>query len=157
MNTKKLALCATAVLAAVALLALEISQAVGDGAVDRHVVRDRVHTVVVDAQGGDVRLAPSVRGVQVHVKRHHVINTPTTSERIEDGVLTLRTSCALGLLSCRSDYRLGIPPRVAVKVRKSSGTVDAARLGGGVVDLDRVATPRTVTLRSGSLRVEARD
>ena len=46
-------------------------------------------------------------------------------------VLTLKTRCPLGFVTCRSDYRVGVPAGVAVTVRKPSGRVDAYPGGYG--------------------------
>ena len=134
-------------LAGVGLAAVEISGALGDGAVDEHVVRAPVHEVHVEAEEGDVTLVPASSRVDVRVRRDHFINTPDATERLAGGVLTLRTRCPLGFVRCRSDYRLGIPPGVAVTVDKPSGRVDAHAIGGGVTQLREDSGPLSIVAR----------
>jgi hypothetical protein len=55
--------------------------------------------------------------------------------------------CPIGFVSCRSDYRLGVPAGVAVTIDKSSGRVDAQAVGGGITELRDDAAPLTVTAR----------
>ena len=142
-----IAACALIALGGAGLTAAEISGAFGDGAVDEHVVREPVHKVVIDAQEGDVTLVRSFDDVPVRVKRSHLINTPDTTQHVADGVLTLKTRCPIGFVSCRSDYRLGVPPGVAVTIDKPSGRIDAQAVGGGVTELRDEAAPLTVTAR----------
>ena len=76
-----------------------------------------------------------------------MINTPDTSHHVANGVLTLKTRCPIGFVSCRSDYRVGVPAGVAVTVKKSSGTVDALAVGGRMSDVRDESAPLTVTAR----------
>ena len=142
-----LAACALLALGGVGLTAAEISGAFGDGAVDEHVVREPVRKVVIDAEDGDVTLVRSTDDVHVRVRRSHVINTPRTSEHVTDGVLTLKTRCPIGFVSCTSDYRVGVPAGVAVTVDKSSGRVNALAVGGNVTDVGDESAPLTLTAR----------
>jgi hypothetical protein len=145
-----------ALAAGVALAGLEIGLAARSGAADDRVLRAPIHRVVIDASGGAVRLDPRARDVRVRVRRHHVVNTPSTSQHLAGGVLTLRTRCALSVLPCRSDYRVGVPHGVDVEVRKASGAVDARAIGGGRIDVDDVSRPLTVPTRTGTLSLVRR-
>jgi hypothetical protein len=129
--------CAALALAGGAATVAEILQAGGDGAVTVRHYGAEVREVVIRAESGDVRLDRSLAGVRVRETRRHVIGTPQARQRLRDGVLELETICVLGaLLPCATDYRVAVPAGVAVRVRKTSGEVDASGLGGGVVDLD---------------------
>jgi hypothetical protein len=142
-----IAACTLVALGGAGLAAAEISGAFGDGAVDEHVVREPVHEVVIDAEDGDVTLVRSADDVHVRVQRSHLINSPTTSHRVADGVLTLETRCPIGFVTCRSDYRVGVPAGVVVTVRKASGQVDARAVGGEVAELRDGAAALSVTAR----------
>ena len=83
----------------------------------------------------------------MRVKRSHLINTPSTSQRVADGVLTLKTRCPIGLVGCRSDYRVGVPAGVAVTVDKPSGRVDARTVGGEITDIRDESAPLSVMAR----------
>jgi hypothetical protein len=144
MKTLAIATCALALVGG-GLTAAEISGAFGDGAVDEHVVHEPVHKVVIDAEDGNVTLVRAADDVHVRVKRSHLINTPSTSQRAADGVLTLKTRCPIGLVGCRSDYRVGVPAGVAVTIDKPSGRVDARGVGGGISELREESVPLTVT------------
>ena len=139
-----IATCAVALVGG-GLTAAEISGAFGDGAVDEHVVREPVHKVVIDAEDGNVTLVRAADDVNVRVKRSHLINTPSTSQQVADGVLTLKTRCPIGLVSCRSDYRVGVPAGVAVTIDKPSGRVDARGVGGEISEFREESAPLTVT------------
>jgi hypothetical protein len=142
-----IAACALVALGGAGLTAAEISGAFGDGAVDEHVVREPVREVVIDAEDGDVTLVRAADDVRVRVQRNHLINTPSTSHRVRGGVLTLETTCPLGFVTCRSDYRVGVPPGVTVTVDKPSGRVDARAIGGRVTELTDGAGPLTLVAR----------
>ena len=142
-----IAACTLAGLAGVGLTAVEISGAVGEGPVEEHVMRAPVHKVLVDAEDGDVTLVPATAGVHVRVKRSHLINTPDTTQHVADGVLTLKTRCPIGFVSCRSDYRLGVPAGVAVTIDKPSGRIDAQAVGGKITELRDESAPLTLTAR----------
>jgi hypothetical protein len=139
--------CALVALAGTGAAAAEIAGAFGDGAVDERVVREPVRKVVIDAEDGDVTLVRATDRVRVRVKRSHLINTPSTTERVAGGVLTLRTTCPIGFVACRSDYRVGVPAGVAVTVDKPSGKVDARAVGGRVTELADDSPPLTVVAR----------
>lgn len=142
-----IAACVVVAVAGAGLTAVEITNAVGDGAVDERVIHEPVHTVAIDAEDGDVTLYRAADGVHVRVKRDHLINTPSTTQEVARGVLTLKTRCPLGFVTCRSDYRVGVPAGVAVTVRKPSGRVDARAVGGDVTQLRDVPAPLTVAAR----------
>ena len=146
-TTLGIATCALVALGGGGLAAAEISGAFGDGAVDEHVVREPVHKVVIDAEDGDVALVRSADDVHVRVRRSHLINSPTTTQRVTDGVLTLRTRCPIDFVTCRSDYRVGVPAGVVVTVDKPSGHVDALAVGGKVTELRDDAAALTLTAR----------
>ena len=100
---------------------------------------------MIDAKDGDVTLVRSTDGVRVRVRRSHVINTPSTSQHVTDGVLTLKTRCPIGFVSCTSDYRVGVPAGVAVTVDKSSGRVNARAVGGEITEVLDESAPLTLT------------
>jgi hypothetical protein len=129
------------------LTAAEISGAFGDGAVDEHVVREPVHKLVIDAEDGNITLVRAADDVHVRVRRSHLINTPTTSQQLADGVLTLKTRCPIGLIGCRSDYRVGVPAGVAVAIDKPSGRIDAHAVGGAITHVRDESAPLTVIAR----------
>jgi hypothetical protein len=142
-----IAACALVALGGGGLAVAEVSGAFGDGAVDEHVVRAPVHEVVIDAEDGEVTLVRSADDVHVRVRRSHLINTPSTSYDVAGGVLTLKTRCPIGFVTCRSDYRVGVPAGVAVRVDKPSGRVDATGVGGGVTVLHDGDRALTLTAR----------
>ena len=142
-----IAACTLVALGGAGLTAAEISGAFGDGAVDEHVVREPVQKVVIDAEDGDVTLDRSVDNVHVRVERNHLINTPSTSRHVADGVLTLKTRCPIGFVTCRSEYRVGVPAGVDVTVDKPSGRVDARAIGGEVTEVRDESAPLTMTAR----------
>lgn len=141
------AACALLGLGSAAVVGVEIGSALGDGAVDERVVHEPVREVLIDAEAGDVTLVPASADVRLRVRRKHLINTPATTQRVAGGVLTLRTSCAIDIVPCTSDYRVGVPAGVTVKVDKPSGTVDARAVGGGVTDLGEHHGSFAVTAR----------
>jgi hypothetical protein len=142
-----IAACALVALGGAGLTVAEISGAFGDGAVDEHVVREPVHKVVIDAEDGDVTLVRAVDDVHVRVRRSHLINSPSTSRHVANGVLTLKTRCPIGFVTCRSDYRVGVPAGVAVTIDKPSGRLDARGIGGAIDELHEGSTPPTVVAR----------
>ena len=142
-----LAACVVVAIAGAGLTAVEITNAVGDGAVDERVVHEPVHTVAIDAEDGDVTLYRAAEGVHVRVKRNHLVNSPSTTEEVAGALLTITNRCPLGFIACRSDYRVGVPAGVAVTVRKPSGRVDARAVGGEVTRLRHVSAPLTVATR----------
>jgi hypothetical protein len=143
----KITLCALVAIGGGGVAVAEVAGAFGDGAVDEQVVREPVREVLIDAEDGDVTLVRSAGDVHVRVRRDHMINTPTTSHHVADGVLTLKTRCPIGFVACRSDYRVGVPTGVVVRVDKPSGKVDAVAVGGGVTPLGDGAAPLTLTAR----------
>jgi hypothetical protein len=142
-----IAACAVVAIAGAGLTAVEITNAVGEGAVDERVIHEPVHTVAIDAEDGDVALYRAAEGVHVRVERDHLVNTPSTTQEVARGVLTLKTRCPIGFVACRSDYRVGVPEGVAVTVRKPSGRVDARAVGGKLTHFREAAAPLTVATR----------
>ena len=142
-----IAACVVVAVAGAGLTAVEITSAVGDGAVDERVIHEPVHTVAIDAEDGDVTLYRAAERVHVRVKRDHFINTPSTTQEVARGVLTLKTRCPIGFVACRSDYRVGVPAGVSVTIDKPSGSVDARAIGGSISELQEAAAPLTVVAR----------
>ena len=81
----------------------------------------------------------------MRVRRSHWLNTPTTSQRVANRVLTLKTRCPIGFVTCRSDYRVGVPAGVTVTIDKPSGRIDALAVGGELTELHEGSAPLTVT------------
>jgi hypothetical protein len=96
---------------------------------DTGTVRESVRRVVVDVDAGDVRLVAGGDRVQVHRRTRYAVRAPKVTQRVRDGVLTLRGDCAtVGLLQCSTDFTLGLPRGVAAEVHTDVGDVEAAAL-----------------------------
>ena len=103
---------------------------------------------MIDAEDGEVTLVRSADDVHVRVRRSHLINSAEhVSHAWPDGVLTLKTRCPIGFVTCRSDYRVGVPAGVAVRVDKPSGRVDAPTSGAGSPSSTTATGPLTLTAR----------
>lgn len=124
--------------------------------VDSRTVRAPVERVVIEAEEGDVQLQRRLGTVHVRVERHHTVNSPSSTQRVSGGVLTLRTTCPIGFVACDTDYRVGVPPGVDVEVRKASGRVDASALSAGVVNVTHDLSPVARETAVGMLEVTSR-
>jgi hypothetical protein len=108
-----------------------------------------VSKIVVDASIGSVDLRAGGAGSPVVVERRTRSSlgaTPTSSEAVSGGVLTLRAGCR-GIGLCGVGYTITLPPGTAVTVTTSTGSVEATRLDG---DLD--ITTSTGSIELGGLR-----
>ncbi len=96
-------------------------------------VSERVRAIDVDIDTGDVEL---VRGSQLTVEQtsEYLISKPDVEHSVKDGVLTLKSDCGgLFLLDCTTDFRIAVPPGVAVKVRTDVGNVTSTALASSDV------------------------
>jgi hypothetical protein len=92
-------------------------------------VRESVRRVVVDVDAGDVRLVAGGDRVQVRHRSHYDLRAPKVTQRVRDGVLTLRGDCATTvLMHCTTDFTVGLPRGVAAEVHTDVGDVEAAAL-----------------------------
>jgi hypothetical protein len=96
---------------------------------DTGTVQESVRRVVVDVDTGDVKLVAGGDRVQVDRKLRYVVRAPKVTQRVRDGVLTLRADCStIGVLDCSTDFTLGLPRGVVAEVHTDVGDVDAAAL-----------------------------
>ena len=105
--------------------------------------------VVVDTGTGSVDLRGGAAGSPVVVERRtrsSLGSSPTSSEAVSGGVLTLNAGCR-GFGMCDVGYTISVPPGTAVTVTTSTGSIEAAGLDG---DLD--VTTSTGSIELGLLR-----
>lgn len=96
---------------------------------DSATVSESVRRVVVDVDAGDVKLVAGGDRVQVDRTSRYVMRAPKVTQRVRDGVLTLRGNCAtMGPLHCSTDFTVGLPRGVAAEVHTDVGDVDGAAL-----------------------------
>jgi hypothetical protein len=125
---------------------------------DTGTVADSVRRVVVDVDAGDVKLVAGGDHVQVRRESRYAVRAPNVTQRVVDGVLTLRGACAsLGVLHCSTDFTVGLPRGVAAEVHTDVGDVEGAALEApdvrvtsnvGHVDLDLARAAAHVDARS---------
>ncbi|HEY6761182.1 MAG TPA: DUF4097 family beta strand repeat-containing protein [Baekduia sp.] len=97
------------------------------------VVTTPVHRIVVRSDSGDVDIRAGLTAdVMVHRTDAWLVDRPTVSEELRDGVLTIDTGCGRlkSVLRCRSDLEIDAPPEVDVAITTKSGDVDLRGLSG---------------------------
>ena len=92
---------------------------------DRDTISRAVDHVVIKAEAGDIEVVPGGRSVDVERTDRYVVDSPDTSQTLEDGVLTIESECdSIDSLFCSTDYRVEVPAGVSVDVRTYVGDVE---------------------------------
>jgi hypothetical protein len=130
---KKLLLILCCTVAAVAVaggVVYAADQTLDKTSTDTRTVAAPVREIVLFAGTGDVQLVRGSDRVEIRQTRHYVVREPKLTRTVENGVLTLRSTCpGRFVFECETDFRIAVPAGVAVRV--STGTGDIA-----AVDLD---------------------
>lgn len=138
-------------LAGVGAITYTANRALASTETETGTVTESVRRVVVDADAGDVKLVAGGDRVRIHQRRRYVVRAPKVTQRVRDGVLTLRGSCPpTGVLHCSTDFTVDLPRGVAAEVHTDVGDVVAealeapeirvtANVGDVLLDLGRSA------------------
>jgi hypothetical protein len=129
MKTLTLILCgAVAALAAAAGIVHAANDALDRTTTEARTVTEPVREIVLAAGAGDVELVRGGARVEIRQTRHHVTRRPRLHRTVEDGVLTLSSTCpGRFAFDCETDFRIAVPAGIGVRV--STGTGDIAAVG----------------------------
>src|SRR5262249_9774775 len=136
---------AAAAIAAGAAVAVAVAKGVFDTTRSGHSrVAEPVHRVVVDGDAGSVRFtAAGPAPVDVTHKSAWLFSEPRVWQRVEGGVLYLRSRCSGGL-SCTTDFDVRAAAGTSVEVNENASDVTVLGAPGDV----------TVETDAGGVRVE---
>jgi hypothetical protein len=126
-----------------------LSESLGNAERTTSVVSQRVHSIVVNADAGDVDIRAGLTGtVTIDRTDHWLLDRPEVSQELRDGTLTISSACnGIGfVLRCETDFQIAAPPGVDVDVKGTSGDITLRGLNGrvtvetdaGDIEADRV-------------------
>lgn len=133
MSTVRIVLFAALGLLVLSGVAFGASEALHRTRTSRAVVTSPVHKIVVDSDAGDVDIRAGLTAdVAIQRDDRWLVDRPTVSESLRDGVLTLKTGCGhlKAVLRCRSNLMIDAPPDIDVAIKTKSGDVDLRGLSG---------------------------
>jgi Putative adhesin len=120
-------------------------------------ISERVRAVVIDVDAGDVELVRGSDRVQVRETSEYLLTKPDVKRTVENGVLTLKSSCGpLFLLDCSTDLRVEVPQGVAVRASVDTGRVTGTDLASSDVRVNTDVGEVRLALSTTPDRVEAK-
>jgi hypothetical protein len=120
-------------------------------------VTEPVRDIVLFAGTGDVQLVRGGERVEIHETRHYVTRRPTLTRTVENGVLTLRSTCpGRFVFACETDFRVAVPAGVGVRVNTGTGDIAAVDLDSRRVHVSTDVGDVNLDLAGRLDRVDAR-
>jgi hypothetical protein len=143
-------------LAALAGIAYGANEAFSQTKTDTRTISQPVRAIVLDVDAADVELVRGADRVQVRETSHYVTSKPGVHRSVENGVLTIKSSCdGPWLLDCSTDFRVHVPADVAVRVESHTGDVTGNALESSDVRVQSDVGDVRLDLARGPDRLEA--
>ncbi len=112
-----------------------------------------IRSVEVDVDAGRVTVVPATHATTVERTRTYLAGEPRATETVVGDVLRIAAECPrIVTFGCKVDYRVKVPPGVAVRIRTEHGSVSVAEITG-LVDVDTKAGGVRLTRTRGPVRV----